>query len=273
MIKQETKKWQSIEREALLASEELSEPSTTHCFTDLFNLATNLGITRIEEADIPATSLLILRPDNKYTLFLQPKMSVARKRFSIAHELGHLLLRPILGDEAHHWSQIDLSQDHYGRRIEHLCNKMAANILMPPKSFSQAAEQYGWTLETATNLARSLKSSSEAAIRRLVDLAPQPSGVIAWEASKPDSLSWKWSYSNSKMRASRISFKPGAWLSQYPSLKQAYESSQRTLGTETMILLIGSKGTKSASYQQMSCESMLVGSERYRQGYTLIRPE
>ena len=273
MIKPETKKWQSIERKALLASEELSEPSTVPCLTDLFKLAANLGITRIEEIDIPATSLLILRPDSKFTLFLKPRMPVVRKRFSIAHELGHLLLRPLVGEETRHWSQIDLSQDHYGRRIENLCDKMAANILMPSRSFSQTAEQYGWSLETATNLARKLKVSSVAAIRRLVDIAPQPLGVIVWEASNPDWLEYKWSYTNSKIKVGKISFKPGAWLSQYPSLKQTYESSQRTLGTETMILLVGSKGTKSASYQQMSCESMLVGSERYKQGYTLIRPE
>ena len=241
--------------------------------TSVRNMAEKVGIDRVELRSMTADAMQIPRPDGGYTVFLNAAQPKHRHRFSLAHEIAHVLLRPYTKGVVVHRRSFSPEQDPKFKQIERICNRMAAEILMPHSAFYETAEQHGWTLENTIEIASKLRVSSEAAIRRLVDLAPQPFGVIAWEASQPDWLSWKWSYSNSKIRASRISFKPGAWLSQYPSLKQTYESSQRTLGTETMILLVGSKGSQNASYQQMSCESMLVGSERFKRGYTLIRPE
>lgn len=64
-----------------------------------------------------------------YAIFVNTKHPVARRRFTIAHEIAHFILhRSLIGDGI---SDDALYRSGLGNKIESAANKYAANILMP----------------------------------------------------------------------------------------------------------------------------------------------
>ena len=95
--------------------------------------------------------------------------SVAKTRqiFTLVHELGHLLF---------HTSGIDKLRDDYipdlpvqSRRIEVLCNRFAAQFLVPEASFATTFRGLPATEATAATLASHFHVSREVIFRKLLD--------------------------------------------------------------------------------------------------------
>jgi len=107
------------------------------------------------------------------------EMSAERRRFSIAHEVGHILLYEAVA--AHPAEVQELRSRPLWRQIEQLCNQGAAAILMPAESFQRAAEKAMPPTATAVEaLAKRFRVSLEAAARRIAELVPDWS-VMFWE--------------------------------------------------------------------------------------------
>lgn len=108
-----------------------------------------------------------------------------RRRFSLAHELGHFLI------EAHqatadHPMQCSLGDLHSldprskdrSRRIEGEANTFAAHLLMPPKRIREFVGKSGVSLETLVAMAQAFEVSKEAMARAFVDAYSEPVAVI-----------------------------------------------------------------------------------------------
>ncbi|MCI4588613.1 ImmA/IrrE family metallo-endopeptidase [Sphingobium sp. BYY-5] len=91
---------------------------------------------------------IVARNLNDYTIYLSPNTSRLRDRFTIAHELGHLLLHlpkikkacPSAVMRATRW--VDMG-DSDQRRAELEANWFAAAFLMPAEAFSEVYSSAG----------------------------------------------------------------------------------------------------------------------------------
>jgi hypothetical protein len=98
----------------------------------------------------------------------RPRPLTSRERFTIAHELGHILL-----DVRLHWQP--RSKDEYRLR-EEWCNRFAARLLVPAKLFpSRSINDPADALELAVTLSGNCRVSLQMAARRV---AEQNRGVV-----------------------------------------------------------------------------------------------
>lgn len=108
-----------------------------------------------------------------------------RRRFSLAHELGHFLIeahRPreglpmecSLGDLL----LVNPREKDRRRRIESEANRFAAHLLMPPKRIREYVGGEGTSLETLVAMANDMRVSKEAMARAFVEAHHEPVAII-----------------------------------------------------------------------------------------------
>jgi Zn-dependent peptidase ImmA (M78 family) len=100
-------------------------------------------------------------------IFVNNSATKTRQMFTLFHELAHLLF---------HTSGIDTIHDEYitaladeQKRIEILCNRFAAEFLLPERAFIAAVRGQPPTEATAEAVARSFHVSREVVFRRFLD--------------------------------------------------------------------------------------------------------
>ena len=132
-----------------IASELLENIS--HPPTDLDALAQKLGVSEIVADDIPFSGEL-RRERSELILRYGSHLPQGRKRFTIAHELGHAVLL-----------RAGLSLPHKGTEVERLCDLLASALLMPPEVFVRSAQPI--CLSGVFDVARQFDVSLAAAVR------------------------------------------------------------------------------------------------------------
>lgn len=121
----------------------------------LESLARKLGVGRITEQRLPFEGGLFQLPGGELVIKLNSESSFVRKRFTLAHELGHLLLNTVPAFRKEHGTDAAL---------ERACDKIAAELLMPsrdavafirglgppsPEKLKTIATKYTVSLQTA----------------------------------------------------------------------------------------------------------------------------
>ena len=157
-------------------------------------LAKMWGVISIEHQPISSAGMLL--PGRKgYKIILNERQSKRRQRFSLAHELGHLLLqkRGISGSIA---SAKYRSSDEGDVAEEQLCDQIAAEILMPRMAFYEDGWMEGWSLKSLRTLADKYDTSFEATAIRIVDLMPEEALLGVWQVSKVNGgkIEYRWSH-------------------------------------------------------------------------------
>ena len=95
---------------------------------DLVRLARHVGIGRIRELDIRLDGQLVELGDGDYEVILSRNAPHTRRRFTLAHEIGHLLVA------AHENGSMSCGDGP----TEELCNRVAAELLMPGRFVNAA---------------------------------------------------------------------------------------------------------------------------------------
>jgi Zn-dependent peptidase ImmA (M78 family) len=100
-------------------------------------------------------------------IYVNNTSTKTRQIFTYFHELAHLIF---------HTSGIDELRDSYierlrgdAQKIEILCNRFAAEFLLPEQIFTQAMDGRAWTEATAEALATQFHVSREVVFRRFLD--------------------------------------------------------------------------------------------------------
>ena len=165
---------------------------------DLKVLALRWGVNSIEERDIGSEAMLLQAKDG-YTIVLKKASHVgqlARQRFSMAHELGHLILLKSQQARLKGDADMMMKQRAHGRNNEEelLCDQIAAEILMPRLAFQEDGWMEGWSLRSLRTLSRLYRTSVPATAMRMVELMPEESLMGVWKpADKPrNSPALKW---------------------------------------------------------------------------------
>ena len=145
---------------------------------ELHRLSDDFGIDRIDLRDMEGDAMTLRRPDGAYTLFLNSTQPRIRHRFSVAHELAHLILSPILGTRAVHRRRFSRGQDPFGDQVEYLCDDMAAAILMPASRLEPLLVSGRYSAQCVPKISETFDTSFEAASRRFVQLNRSPCGLV-----------------------------------------------------------------------------------------------
>jgi hypothetical protein len=95
--------------------------------TDLDAIGAKLGITGFEAADIAGAGE-IRRDGDRLRIFYSSYLPAGRRRFTIAHEMGHAVLEKTGPNVPRH-----------GREVERLCDMFAVELLMPKQLFIDRA--------------------------------------------------------------------------------------------------------------------------------------
>jgi len=137
-------------------------------------LAAAVNVVELRELETEGfEGALLTDPDKKKAAILyKAGARKERRRFTIAHELGHFLMPSHKGDEhctAADLREMRLDKDH--RRREAEANRFAAGLLMPRPWFSRDMDQLGDADVThVQTLAERYCTSLEATSNRYIDL-------------------------------------------------------------------------------------------------------
>jgi len=115
----------------------------------------DINVAEISLADPGFTACLLREPNSTPGIFLAPGQDIGRRRFSIAHELGHFHIpRHQTIGAGLHCSDADLNVGlNDKKRTEWEANDFAAELLMPERLFSADASRYAASFESAIKLA------------------------------------------------------------------------------------------------------------------------
>jgi hypothetical protein len=91
-----------------------------------------------------------------------------RQRFTIAHEIGHILLFELVGDSPETIRR--LARDHSDRHVEQLCDRVAAELLMPKRAFRDALLAKPLTLDTLLELGDAYQTSFDTTLIRVTEV-------------------------------------------------------------------------------------------------------
>ena len=150
-------------------------------------LCEQLDIVSIQEVETTGFEAALITDELKAqgAILLASGRHEARRRFSLAHELGHFLIpshrphpdRPFQCslDDLH---QFDAQDRDRRRRIEAEANRFAAHLLMPPALLRRSIAQSTSSLEVIVELAREFGVSKEAMVRAWVNAHPEPVAVV-----------------------------------------------------------------------------------------------
>jgi hypothetical protein len=131
-----------------------------------------------------------------------------RARFSIAHEIGHLLLFKMLGPEFLDHSEAN--NEAYAL-TERLCDFAGSQILMPRRQLSEALRERSFTSNGIRSLEELFDVSSPALLRAVADLVPD-GGVLElrrFRRHSGEALTWRvWSTSTASTATDLTSWLP-----------------------------------------------------------------
>jgi hypothetical protein len=125
--------------------------------TDLERIAEKLRVSAIENEDMPLSGQL-RRGQDGFKVVLSSHLSPARRRFTLAHELGHAF-----------FETTGTNCPRVGRELERICDMLAVELLLPRRCFIDAV-QSGPSIEELKRVSRQFGTSLAATAFRYSEL-------------------------------------------------------------------------------------------------------
>lgn len=146
-------------------------------------LARKLGVRRIIEQRLPFEGGLFQLEDGELVIKLNAESSFARKRFTLAHEIGHLLLKTVPAFR---------SNRRTDAALERTCDMIAAELLMPTAEAIDFVCGLGSpSPEKLRDIASKYAVSIQVAARRVHDdFKLWKSSIGMWERSRGTRTVW-----------------------------------------------------------------------------------
>jgi Zn-dependent peptidase ImmA (M78 family) len=165
-----------------------------------YEFADFLRIKEIIQTNLGNLGAMLLRYNDGYVIKVNVNHFPSRQNFSVAHEIGHILL-----DELSQNTSItpmefrDFNpQAHlktYTEAKERLCDIAATELLMPEDIYKKYLICLGLSISTIEKLSNIFKVSLQASAIRTAELSSEPCMVIGWKlnsrsSSKMLRISW-----------------------------------------------------------------------------------
>lgn len=146
---------------------------------DAAQLARLQGIQRIIVSSNLEVSGLLIQDGDGLAIRLNGRESVERRNFSCCHEIAHTFA--LHSPFAEFRTGIGSTVCQRYSREEYMCDRAAAEMLMPEKFFKPLATQLEPNIESVIALSRRFVSSIDATIVRLGQLGVWPVVFIIWK--------------------------------------------------------------------------------------------
>lgn len=194
----------TISKEALLllsakAHELVAGTTDARHPVDLVGIARDLNVIQISRQKLASHGLLII-DGSDYRIILNSSDHPTRQRFTLAHELGHIIVEDFLKSKRlkalDQLKLIFLSSKVGTDSLERICNKLAVELLFPKHLFLQEIEKLNPSLAAIRYLCKRFDASPETILLRLRD-------VCAWDST---AIVWKFKSSPNNSRDLRISW-------------------------------------------------------------------
>jgi hypothetical protein len=135
------------------------------------------GIRKVRSEEMPLEGALRRLPDGRFDVLLREDASPRRQRFSLAHELGHVLFYRYAPRAKAHQMQRNVRAP---QEEERLCNVAAEELLMPSAIVSEALTAPD-VADRVVRLAQQCEVSIEAAMVRLAPVCQERGEVQLWQ--------------------------------------------------------------------------------------------
>ena len=137
---------------------------------DLARLAKHVGIRNVAELDTRLDGQLLELESGGFEVVLSKSAPATRKRFTLAHEIAHLLLFP---REA---------ADHHRRETEELCNLVASELLIPTHFLAKLFPAgQAITIESLLKVPGLFRCSLEAAGWKILNSGLVSGALMIWK--------------------------------------------------------------------------------------------
>jgi len=192
-----------------------------------------LDIQKIIKTDLGRTSAMLLKSYNGYIIKLNQYHNEARKNFSFAHEIGHILFNELNLDkyiQNIEYRTFNPQREQHNRALlkERLCDIAATEILMPESIFKTYLSNYNVSVQTVEQLASLFGVSIQSTAIRIAETSNQPCLAILWRpwpTNKPKGLRLVWRTGQRVKQQNRTNYIPIHKLVKPPSLlHEALES-------------------------------------------------
>ena len=148
----------------------------------LSNMARDLGTKRIVKRSLGVSGMLIPSNDG-YTIAINDKDLRTQQRYSLAHEIGHLVIAnasETFGIKEPKNRSQSSGYEHGNKSEERLCEEIAAELLMPAQGFRDQVQKLGQSLANVSALAAVFGTSITATAIRYWELLSEPSLIVRW---------------------------------------------------------------------------------------------
>lgn len=166
------------------------------------------GVRKVKNEELPLEGALRRLPDGRFDIVVRADRAPTRQRFSIAHELGHILFYRNAPDAKARQAALGSKAPE---EEERLCNIAAEELLMPAAVVRETlASAEG--ADRVIHLARQCEVSIEAAMVRVAPLWPERGELQLWEYRDQ----WKPTLVRrlGRLRSSLATFIPDEWNGQ-----------------------------------------------------------
>ncbi len=150
---------------------------------DPFHLATLRSIKHIIPAEIEFDGVISLTSSGDYIIQLNDNLSETKKRFTVAHEIGHTFFFD-LEDQVNSRFRVEdsgVETLHPDFEEERICNLAAEEILMPSAQFSSRLQQLPPLASTILQLSREFKTTIHTTSLRVVQLSDYKLIICMWK--------------------------------------------------------------------------------------------
>src|SRR5262245_3139875 len=176
---------------ALRRAHEIAEGDASRTLpVDIVALGHQLGISSIEPREMIDDGYVGRRSDGTFVIRYRRSNSPERTRFTIAHEIAHLIIARVTG--------VDIMEAKHRRGCsyeETTANRIAAELLMPERLIHDRLQSAPPDWKTILGMRSVFQVSTTALVRRIIDVegvlailirAPlaKPNGWIRCEASR-----------------------------------------------------------------------------------------
>lgn len=153
---------------------------------DVDLLADKCGIP-VHDTEIDSFLGLCLRIDGRPAILLDSKQIRTRRRFTLAHELGHACIPTHHGLSSLKCVTEDLSGKDANQSVEQQANDFAAELLVPRKLLSAMLSTGEISLRQAEEVSATFDVSLTCASRRLVEHCKEAAALVMCEGGN---VSW-----------------------------------------------------------------------------------
>jgi hypothetical protein len=140
---------------------------------------------RVDVMPLDGAEACVVRRGDRGTIIIRPGLDPGKRRFNLAHELGHFLIHAELALKP--CTESDLAPWAPRPEVEREADEFATNLLLPEEFFVPRIRATAPSLDFVSELAREFSTSVTATALRYVELSGLPCAVVV---SSDDGVEW-----------------------------------------------------------------------------------